>query len=76
MTDVKGRQVGVLLNLKACKRLLKAQEELEDIAAYDAARPKVMAELRRGDFLTIQEFLVRHPISKPTKSAGNVARPS
>jgi hypothetical protein len=51
-------------------------EELADVAAYDAARPKVMAELRRGDFLTIQEFLVRHPISNPTKSAGNIARPS
>jgi hypothetical protein len=51
-------------------------EELADVAAYDATRPQVLAELRRGDFLTIQEFLVRHPISKPTKSAGNVARPS
>lgn len=76
VTDAKGRQVGVLLNLKAYKRLLEAKEELEDIAAYDAARPKVLAELHLGDFLTIQEFLVRHPISKQTKSAGNIARPS
>lgn len=60
VTDAKGRQVGVLLNLKAYKRLLEAQEELEDIAAYDAARPKVMAELAKGDFMTITEFIAKH----------------
>jgi len=60
VTDAKGRQVGVLLNLKAYKRLLEAQEELEDIAAYDAARPKVMAELAKGDFMTITDFIAKH----------------
>ncbi len=60
VTDAKGRQVGVLLNLKAYQRLLEAQEELEDIAAYDAARPKVMAELAKGDFMTITEFITKH----------------
>jgi hypothetical protein len=60
VTDAKGRQVGVLLNLKTYRQMLEAQEELEDIATYDAARPKVMAELAKGDFMTITEFIAKH----------------
>ena len=60
VTDAKGRQVGVLLKLKEYRRLLEAQEDLEDLAAYDAARPKVMAELAKGDFMTINEFMAKH----------------
>jgi hypothetical protein len=59
VTDAKGRQVGVLLDMKAYRRMLEAQEELEDIAAYDAARPRVMAELAKGDFMTITEFIAK-----------------
>lgn len=60
VTDEKGRQIGVLLNLKTYQILREAQEELEDIAVYDAARPKVMKELANGDFMTITEFMAKH----------------
>lgn len=45
--------------MKIARRdLLKreAQEELADIRAYDAARPKILAELAGGDFLTLVDY--------------------
>jgi hypothetical protein len=44
VTDAKGRPVGVLLDLKTYERLREAEEDLADIRAYDAARPKVTAD--------------------------------
>ena len=40
VTDGKGKRVGVLLDLKTYDRLREAEEELADVRAYDAARPK------------------------------------
>jgi len=59
VTDARGKHVGVLLSLKAYGRLRDAEEELADIGAYDAAKPKVMAELAAGEFVTLKEFLAK-----------------
>ncbi len=59
VTDSRGRQVGVLLSLKEYGRLRDAEEELADIGAYDAAKPKAMAELAAGEFVTLKEFLAK-----------------
>ena len=40
VTDAKGKRMGVLLDLKTYAQMCEAQEELADIQAYDAARPK------------------------------------
>jgi len=56
VTDAKGRRVAVLLDLKTYGRLIDAEEELADIRAYDAARPKALAELKAGQFSTLADY--------------------
>jgi hypothetical protein len=41
LTDAGGKRAGVLLDLDTYERLREAEEELADIAAYDAARPNL-----------------------------------
>jgi hypothetical protein len=53
VTDGKGKRVGVLLDLKTYDRLREAEEELADVRAYDAARPRVTADLKGGRFSTL-----------------------
>jgi hypothetical protein len=59
-TDAKGKRTGVLLNLDTCERLREAEEELADIQAYDAARPKVAADLNAGNFTTLADYRAKN----------------
>lgn len=56
VTDAKGKPVGVLLGLKTYARLREAEEDLADIRAYDAARPKIVGELKAGQFATLADY--------------------
>ena len=56
VTDGSGRRVGVILDLKAYQRLRDAEEELADIETYDAARPRVQAEIASGEFATLAVY--------------------
>jgi hypothetical protein len=56
VTDGKGKRVGVLLDLKTYDRLREAEEELADVRAYDAAKPKVTADLKAGRFSTLADY--------------------
>ncbi len=56
LTDAGGKRVGVLLDLDTYERLQEAAEELADIQAYDAARPKAMAEIAGGRSATLAEY--------------------
>jgi len=56
ITNHNGKRVGVLLDLKAYQRLREAEEELQDIQAYDAARPQVTRELASGQFATLSKY--------------------
>ena len=51
-----GQRVGVLLDLPTYERLREAEDELDDIQAYDAAAPRVKAEIARGDFITLTDY--------------------
>lgn len=64
VTDTDGNRVGVLLDLKTYGRLCGAEEELEDIRAYDVARPKVQADLKAGRFSTLAEYRVQRGKAK------------
>ena len=59
ITDRNGKRVGVLLDLKTFSTLCTAREELEEIRSYDAARPRVVAELQAGDVSTLAEYRAR-----------------
>ena len=56
IVDASGERVGVLLDLPTYERLREAEEELDDIRAYDAAAPRVKAEIARGDFITLDDY--------------------
>ncbi len=56
VTDANGKRVGVLLDVKTYEQLRDAEEELADIRAYDAARPKVAADLKAGRFSTLADY--------------------
>lgn len=56
ITDAKGQRVGVVLSIKSYEKLLSAGEDAADIRAYRQARPKVMAEIAKGDFTTLAEY--------------------
>lgn len=56
IVDASGKRVGVLLDLPTYERLCEAAEDLDDIRAYDAAVPRVKAEIARGDFVTLADY--------------------
>jgi hypothetical protein len=56
VTDAKGKPVGVLLDLKTYEHLREAEEELADILAYDAARPKAAADIEAGRVSSLSEY--------------------
>ena len=56
IVDTSGHRVGVVLDLPTYDRLREAEEELDDIRAYDAAASRVKAEIARGDFITLADY--------------------
>lgn len=56
LTDAKGKRTGVVLALSTYQRLREAEEELAEIQAYDAARPKVLSEIAAGHFTALGEY--------------------
>ena len=64
VTDGKGKRVGVLLDLKTYDRLREAEEELADVRAYDAARPKVAADVKAGQFSTLADYRAKRSKAK------------
>jgi hypothetical protein len=59
VTDAKGNRIGVMLDLKTYQRLREAEEELADIAAYDAARAKTQREVANGGAVSLQKYRIR-----------------
>jgi len=64
VTDAKGKPVGVLLDMKTYERLREAEEDLADIRAYDAARPKVLTEVKAGQVVSLAEYRARRSRAK------------
>ncbi len=64
VTDSNGKRVGVLLDVKTYARLREAEEDLADIRAYDAARPKVAADLKAGQFSTLADYRAKRSKAK------------
>ena len=56
IVNASGKRVGVLLDLLTYERLREAEEELDDIRAYDAAAPRVKAEIAKGNFITLADY--------------------
>ena len=58
------QRVGVLLDLKTYDRLREAEEELADVRAYDAARPKAVADVKAGRFSTLADYRAKRGKAK------------
>ena len=56
VTDADGKRLGVLLDVKTYERLREAEEDLADIHAYDAARPRVRTEIVGGNVVSLAEY--------------------
>ena len=56
VTNRQGRRVSVLLDIKSYERLLAAAEESADLKSYRKAKPRVDAEIERGEFVTLAKF--------------------
>ncbi len=64
VTDAKGKPVGVLLDLGTYERLREAAEDLADIRDYEAARPKVLAELSAGQYSLLADYQTKGATAK------------
>ena len=56
VTDSKGRRIGVMLDLKSYDKLLAAAEDAADLKTYRRAKPRVDAEILKGDFVSLAEL--------------------
>lgn len=54
--DKNGGRVGVLLDIKTYEKMLEDLEEPEDIRAYDQAKDKVQKEVKRGNFINLEDY--------------------
>jgi hypothetical protein len=59
ITDSQGKKVGVILDLETYRRLLEAEEDLADIAAYDIAAPAAHVAMKKGDYITLDQLKTR-----------------
>lgn len=59
IVDAEGRREGVVLDVETYERLREAADELDDIAAYEAAIQQVRAEVAAGEVMTLEEYLAR-----------------
>lgn len=56
VVNARGQRVAVMLDLNTYEQLLEAADEANCIRAYAAAKPVVEAELKAGEFTTLQEY--------------------
>lgn len=64
ITDHAGKRVGVVLDLKTFEKM---GDELDDYyckRAYEKAKPLTDGEIKRGEFMTIEELKARRRIRK------------
>ena len=71
LTDQSGKRVGVLLDLKTFKQIEEELDELACIRAYDAAKPEADAAMKRGEYVTIQQYVARRASKKRGKRDGS-----
>lgn len=70
ITDHAGRRIGVVVDLKTFEQIEEELDELACIRAYDAAKPEVDAAMKRGDHMTIQEYIAKRAAKKKGKRNG------
>jgi len=70
ITDQAGKRVGVMLDLPTFQKM---EDELDDYysrRAYEKAKPGTDGEIKRGDFVTIEEVISRRGERKTRRRNG------
>jgi hypothetical protein len=57
VTDSAGQPVAVVLDIVTYERLREAEDELGDIRAFDKAWPEAQEDLKKGDVVSLQDYL-------------------
>lgn len=52
-----GERTAVILDIEAFEEMLEIIDDYYCTKAYDESKPKVDAEIKRGDYSTLDEFL-------------------
>lgn len=56
VTDAEGRPVAVVLDIATYERLREAEEDLDDIRAFDEALPQAEADLKSGHVISLEDY--------------------
>ena len=70
LTNLAGKRVGVILDMKTFQKM---QDELDDYyckRAYDKAKPVTDAEIKRGEFATLDDLMARRRARTQSRKAG------
>jgi hypothetical protein len=59
VTDEKGHRIGVMLSMKSYEKLISDSEDTCDVKAYNKVKPKIHAEISRGQFSTFAAYKAR-----------------
>lgn len=70
VTDDAGKKIGVILDMETFQKI---EDELDDyycLKAYYKAKPETDAEIRRGEFVTLDELIAEHKKRKQRSTNG------
>ena len=71
LTDQSGKRVGVVLDIDTYQKM---QDDLDDYycrKSYQRAKPSTDAEIKRGDFVTIDEIAAERRARKQNRNGGH-----
>ncbi len=57
LTNEEGKRVAVLFDMKTYEQIEDALEELACIKEYDKAKPAIDEAMRKGDYVTVDEYI-------------------
>ncbi len=73
ITDHAGKRVGVVLDLKTFEKMGNELDDYYCKRAYEKAKPLTDAEIKRGEFIRIEELNARRRIRKTRRHNGKPA---
>lgn len=68
LTDQSGKRTGVILDMKTFEKIEEELDELACIHAYDKAKPEVDDAIQQGNYMAIDEYLIK----RSTKNKGKL----
>lgn len=69
ITNSAGRKTDVILDMRTYEKLLNDLEEFYIIREYDKAKRKTDAEIKSGNFTTLENFINKRNLKRVKKNA-------